>query len=234
LTPPLTGQIAVVTGASRGIGYATADRLAASGATVIRIARSLEPGKEPRFIDLPGDLSDPATAGRLGKVILQQYGTPDLLVNNAGIFDRIPFEQSSTEELTRQLQVNLVGAFGMLHALVPAMHRAKKGLVITIGSVADATGFPQNSIYSATKYGLRGLHEALAAEYRESVRFSLVSPGPTDTPIWDLPARPGVHPVRDRTTMLRAADVAEAILFVATRPPSVHIEVLRLMPSSVR
>jgi NADP-dependent 3-hydroxy acid dehydrogenase YdfG len=114
------------------------------------------------------------------------------------------------------------------------MAKARAGLVITVGSVADINGFPQNSIYSATKYGLRGMHESLAAEYRESVRFSLVSPGPTDTPIWDLPERPGVSPLRDRADMLRASDVAEAILFVATRPASVHLEVLRLMPSSVR
>jgi NADP-dependent 3-hydroxy acid dehydrogenase YdfG len=234
LTPPLTGQLAVVTGASRGIGLATADQLAGRGATVIRIARSLVPGAEPRFIDLPGDLADPATTARLGRTILEQYGAPDLLVNNAGLFDRIPFEQATTEELTRQLQVNLVGAFGMLRALVPAMHAARKGVVITVGSVADTHGFPQNSIYAATKYGLRGLHESLAAEYHESVRFSLVSPGPTDTPIWDLPERPGVSPVRARDTMLRADDVADAIVYVATRPRHVHIEVLRLMPSSVR
>lgn len=233
MTPPLTGKIAVVTGASRGIGLATAERLAAAGATVIRIARSLVPGKEPRFIDLPGDLSDLATPERLGRTILAQYGTPDLLVNNAGVFDRIPLEQSTTEELVRQLQVNLVGAFGMLRSLVPAM-AGKQGMVITVGSVADITGVPQNSIYSATKYGLRGLHEALAAEYRDSVRFSLVSPGPTDTPIWDLPDRPGVSPVRSRDAMLRADDVADAIVYVATRPARVHIEVLRLMPSSVR
>ncbi|HWA15353.1 MAG TPA: SDR family oxidoreductase [Gemmatimonadales bacterium] len=233
MTPPLTGQIAVVTGASRGIGLATADRLAAAGATVIRIARSLKPGSEPRFIDLPGDLADPATPERLGHTILTRYGTPDLLVNNAGVFDRIPLEQGTTEELTRQLQVNLIGAFGMLRALVPAM-AATHGLVITVGSVADHTGFPQNSIYSATKYGLRGMHEALAAEYRESVRFSLVSPGPTDTPIWDLPDRPGVSPVRSRETMLKAEDVADAIVYVATRPARMHVELLRLMPSSVR
>jgi NAD(P)-dependent dehydrogenase (short-subunit alcohol dehydrogenase family) len=233
LTPPLTGQLAVVTGASRGIGLATADRLAASGATVIRIARSLVPGKEPRFIDLPGDLADPATADRLGTTILRQYGPPALLVNNAGVFERIPLEQATTEDLTRQLQVNLVGAFGMWRVLVPAMHAVRRGLVITVGSVADASGFPHNSIYSATKYGLRGMHEALAAEFRESVRFSLVSPGPTDTPIWDRPGRPGVSPVRSREAMLRADDVADAIVYVATRPERVHIEVLRLMPSSV-
>lgn len=234
MTPPLAGQLAVVTGASRGIGQATAELLVGAGATVIRIARSLLPGRDPRFIDLPGDLADPAVAPRLGQEILGRYGVPSLLVSNAGVFDRIPFEQASSEELTRQLQVNLVGAFGMLRALVPAMAATRRGLVITIGSVADNTGFPQNSIYAATKYGLRGLHESLAAEYRESLRFTLIAPGPTDTPIWDLPERPGVSPVRDRAEMLRAADVAETILFVATRPASVHVEVLRLMPSTVR
>ncbi len=233
MTPPLTGQVAVITGASRGIGLATAERLAGAGATVIRIARSLVPGQEPRFIDLPGDLADPADVARLAAAILAR-GVPDILINNAGVFERIPLEQATSAELLRQLQVNLIGAFGMLQAIVPAMRTAGRGQVITVGSVADATGFPQNSIYSATKYGLRGLHESLAAEYRESVRFTLVAPGPTDTPIWDLPEREGVAPVRARDTMLRAGDVADAILWVATRPASVLIEVLRLMPSPVR
>jgi len=226
----LRGRLAVVTGASRGIGLAVARSLAGAGARVVRVARSLTRGVHDGFADYPADIADPAAVERLAAGVLAEAGTPDLLVNNAGVFDRMPFEQAPVAELIRQLQVNLVGAFAVTQAFIPAMRQAGQGLVITLGSVADLTAYPENSIYSATKFGLRGLHETLAAEYRGTgLRFSLVSPGPTDTPIWD--AVGGGRPVRSRTEMLTAADVAEAVLFVATRPPRVTIDALRLTPS---
>lgn len=226
----LRGRLAVVTGASRGIGLAVAQALAGAGARVVRVARSLTRGTQDGFIDSPADITDPAAVERLAAGVLAEAGTPDLLVNNAGVFDRMPFEQAPVAELVRQLQVNLVGAFAVTQAFIPAMRRAGQGLVITLGSVADRTAYPENSIYSASKFGLRGLHETLAVEYRGTgLRFSLVSPGPTDTPIWDGVA--GERPVRPGTEMLTATDVAEAVLFVATRPPRVTIDVLRLTPS---
>jgi short-subunit dehydrogenase len=162
--------------------------------------------------------------------VLAEVGPPSILVNNAGIFDRIPFESATVAELTRQLQVNLIGPFAVTRAFLPAMRQAGPGLIVTIGSVADLHAYPENSVYSATKFGLRGLHEALAAEYRGSgLRFSLVSPGSTDTPIWD--GVTGGRPVRPRSEMMTAADVAEAVMFVVTRPPGVTIDVLRLTPS---
>ena len=112
------------------------------------------------------------------------------------------------------------------------MRARSSGLHITVGSVADHNGFPENSVYSATKYGLRGLHESLSAEYRGSgVRFTLVSPGPTDTPIWDSVNPEARGALRARSTMLRAANVADAILFVATRPSHVIVDWLRLGPA---
>jgi NADP-dependent 3-hydroxy acid dehydrogenase YdfG len=113
------------------------------------------------------------------------------------------------------------------------MRKAGKGSFISVGSVADHVGFPENAAYAASKFGLRGLHETLLAEYRGSgVRLTLVSPGPTDTRVWDqvdLEQRPDFTP---RSGMLRPNDVAEAILFVATRPPHVSIDWLRLGPVS--
>jgi NADP-dependent 3-hydroxy acid dehydrogenase YdfG len=104
-----------------------------------------------------------------------------------------------------------------------------------VGSVADHVGLAENSAYGASKYGLRGLHETLLAEYRGSgVRLTLVSPGATGTGVWeavDPDHRAGLIP---RTNMLHARDVAEAILFVATRPPRVHIDWLRLEPSPTK
>src|SRR5262249_38677467 len=155
---------------------------------------------------------DTSAVERLGQRVLAESGPPDILINNAGVFDRIPFEQATAAELTRQLQVNLIGPFAVTRAFLPAMKRAGRGLIITIGSVADRNAYPENSVYSATKFGLRGLHEVLAAEYRGSgVRFSLVSPGPTDTPIWD--GVTGGSPVRPRSEMMSPADVAQAVLF---------------------
>jgi len=112
------------------------------------------------------------------------------------------------------------------------MRQEGQGSFILVGSVADHTGFPENAAYAASKYGLRGLHETLIAEYRGTgVRCTLVSPGPTDTTIWDRfdpDRRPGFLP---RSSMLSPDDVADAILFVATRPEAVHIDWLRLGPT---
>jgi len=104
--------------------------------------------------------------------------------------------------------------------------------MVTIGSVADHAAFSGNTAYAASKFGLRGLHETLLAEYRGSgMRFTLVSPGPTDTAAWDAvdpDSRPGFTP---RARMLRPGDVAEAVLFAATRPSHVQVDWLRLGPA---
>ena len=228
----LAGRLAVVTGASRGIGAETASALAGAGARVVRVARSLTAGKHDGFEDLPCDMSDPPAVARLTAAILEGIGVPDIIVSNAGVFDRIAFERSSVEDLQHQLAVNLVGPFALARGFLPAMRARGSGLHISVGSVADHTGFPDNSVYSATKYGLRGFHEALSAEFRGSgVRFTLVSPGPTDTAIWDSVGNASSLPVRKRSEMLRPADVAATILFVATRPSHVIIDWLRMGPA---
>jgi NADP-dependent 3-hydroxy acid dehydrogenase YdfG len=228
----LAGRLAVVTGASRGIGAETAAALAREGARVVRVARSLEPGAHDGFEDRRCDMSDPAAVAAMTADVMKRVGTPDVIVSNAGVFDRIPFASATVEELQRQLAVNLVGPFALAHGFLPAMLARGSGHHIAVGSVADYTGFPENSVYSATKYGLRGMHEVLTAEYRGTgLRFSLVSPGPTDTAIWDTVNPAASGSIRPRSEMLRAADVAETIVFVATRPSHVTIDWLRLGPS---
>jgi NADP-dependent 3-hydroxy acid dehydrogenase YdfG len=128
--------------------------------------------------------------------------------------------------------VNLLAPFNVAKAFLPAMRQAGRGTFVTLGSVADHVGFPENAAYAASKFGVRGLHETLVAEYRGSgVNLSLVSPGPTDTSVWDPydpDRRQGFVP---RAGMLRPADVAEAIMFIVTRPAHVHIDWLRLGPT---
>jgi NAD(P)-dependent dehydrogenase (short-subunit alcohol dehydrogenase family) len=229
---PLAGRLALVTGASRGIGAATAQALARAGARVVRVARSLPDAGEGPWLDLPADLTDATQVERLAERVLSAEGAPAVVVNNAGGFLLRPLEETTPAEFEAQLALNLRSSFLLARAFLPAMRAAGGGVFLSIGSVADHTGFPENAAYAASKYGLRGLHETLAAEYRGTgVRLTLVSPGATDTTIWDPFAperRPGFLP---RSAMLRPEDVADAVLFVVTRPEHVHVDWLRLQPS---
>lgn len=226
----LAGRVAVVTGASRGIGAATAEALHQAGARVVRVARTLSPAGE--FVDIPADLTDPPQVEALADRVQRELGPPDVIVSNAGGFLLRPLEQTSVADFDAQLSINLRAAFAVARAFLPMLRGAGRGTFVTVGSVADHVGFPENAAYAASKYGLRGLHETLVAEYRGTgVRLALVSPGPTDTDIWGPfdPDRREGFPSRAR--MLRPADVADAILFIATRPPHVLIDWLRLGPA---
>jgi len=227
----LAGRVALVTGASRGIGAAAAAALHGAGARVIRVARSLADTESPDRLDCRADLTDPAQVDTLAKRVLGSWGPPDLLVNNAGGLLLAPLERTAPADFEAQLAVNLRAPFLMARAFLPAM-RARGGRLITIGSIADHRAFPENAAYAAAKYGLRGLHEVLREEYRGTgVRCTLLSPGPTDTAVWDPvdpDNRPGFVP---RHAMLRPEDVAEAVLWVATRPAHLDIECVRLGPA---
>lgn len=228
----LAGRVALVTGASRGIGAATAAALATAGARVIRVARTLAPGLHEGYYDFPCDLTDPDQVEALTGRVAGEHGMPEIIVNNAGGFLLKPLQATAPAEFEHQLTVNLQGAFLVARAFLPSMRAAGRGSFVSVGSVADHVGFPENVAYSASKYGLRGLHESLVAEFRGSgVRITLVSPGAVDTAIWDPfdpDNREGFPP---RVAMLRPADVADAILFIVSRPSHVHIDWLRLGPT---
>ena len=215
---------AVVTGASRGIGAACAAALTGAGFRVVTVARSEG--------DYRCDLTDAAAWDAVAHRILAERGVPEVVVSNAGAYIVKPLAETTVEEFRSQIALNLTASFAVARAFLPAMGAAGRGSYISIGSVADHTGYPENAAYAASKYGLRGLHETLVEEYRGSgVRLTLVSPGPVDTTLWDPidpDAREGFTP---RADMLRPADVAEAVVFAATRPPHVHIDWLRLGPT---
>lgn len=229
----LQGRLALVTGASRGIGAAVARALAGAGARVVRVARSL-PSGDPGYVDVTCDLTDEVQVDALAHRVFQTVGVPALVVNNAGGFLLRTLEDTTPRDFDAQIALNLRGAFLLARAFLPAMRETQGGTFVSIGSVADHTGFPENAAYAASKYGLRGLHETLAAEYHGSgIRLTLVSPGATDTAVWDPfdpEERPGFPP---RAAMLRPEDVADAVLFAATRPPHVHVDWIRLQPSGL-
>ncbi len=230
---------AVITGASKGIGAALAHRCVREGMRVALIARTPGPLQAlaaelgEAALSVPCDLADaPAVQVAAEQIVAAFGGAPDLLVNNAGLFQLASVETMSPADFSAVLQVNLVGPFLLTRALLPAMRARGTGSIVTLGSIADRNVFPENGAYAASKYGLRALHEAMRAELRGSgVRAILVSPGPVDTPLWDPldpDNRPGFTP---RASMLTADDVADAIWFAASRRASVNIDELRLSRS---
>ncbi len=227
----LAGSYAVVTGASRGIGRAVADRLLAEGARVARLARSLVPAVGERVIDLAADLVDDASREAALDRILA-LGVPDLVVNNAGAFTLGAFESQPLADLDRLYRTNLRAPFAVAQRLLPVMRAAARGRHLLVGSVADHRAFPGNSAYAATKFGARGLHEVLREEYRGSgVLCTLVSPGPTDTPVWDPYDPDRRSDLPSRATMLRPEDVAEAVCWIAGLPPRVDVAWIQLGPA---
>jgi NADP-dependent 3-hydroxy acid dehydrogenase YdfG len=222
----LAGRVAVVTGASGGIGAAVSGRLAAAGASVWMVARGRDrleaAARAAGGKAVVADVADPAGAEAVRHAV---GATPvDILVNAAGSFDLAAIAETAPEMFDRMIDGNLRAPFLAIRALLPGMLEAGRGHVVTIGSVAGRRAFPENGAYSASKFGVRGLHAVLDEELRGTgVRSTLVEPAATDTGLWD-PLDPDGRPdLPSRNVMLSPERVAETVLYVVTRPPDVAI-----------
>jgi short-subunit dehydrogenase len=182
---PLTGEVAVVTGASSGIGAATARELAARGAAVVLAARRadlLEAQAEAvraaggEALAVPTDVADAAQLAQLADRATATFGRVDILVNNAGASWSRPLASTPPDDLIGLLEVNLLGAMLLTRALLPGMLERRHGAIISVGSLSGRVAM--EPLYSASKYGLRGFSLALRRQLRGSgVSVSLVSPG---------------------------------------------------------
>jgi NAD(P)-dependent dehydrogenase (short-subunit alcohol dehydrogenase family) len=212
-------RVAIVTGASSGIGRATAELLIERGARVAVFARSagklksLARKQADRMIAVPGDVSDAESIERLFAETESRFGRCDILINDAGTYVNKRIEKMSERDWDRVFGVNVRGAFLTTRRAVKGMIHQRKGSIVNVSSISGVPGpekFPGYSAYCASKAALIGFTECLAVELKEhDIRVNCVSPGSVDTAMWA--AVSGGAPA-DMT----AAEVAEVILFLAS------------------
>lgn len=232
---PLNFQIALVTGAGRGIGAAIARRLAALGLTVVLCGRTpshlqstaasiSKAGGKSDVIEC--DLTDLRAVEQLASRVGDRYGRIDILVNNAGIggFGG-PLHQLAPDEWEKILNTNLRGVYYAIRAFAPMMIQAKRGHIINISSLAGKNALPNGAAYAASKWGLNGLTYSVAEELRtHNIRVSVVCPGSVDTSL-------SPHAGKDKNKMLQPEDVAHAVEMLVTQAPQSFISELLLRPT---
>ena len=212
----LDGRTALVTGGTRGIGLAIAEMLRANGCVVNSVARKGQDGV------IAADVASAADVERLARDL-----DPDFVISAAGSFGLAPLAETSVDSFDQMLATNLRGPFLLIRSFLPRMLARRSGFIISVGSVAGRQAFPGNGAYSASKFGLRGLHAVLDAELRGTgVRATLIEPAATDTSLWDAIDRDANPGLPERSAMLSPQAVADTVLYVLTRPAETHINYL--------
>ncbi len=213
----LGGQVAIITGGTRGIGLAIAKTLARHGMHIAICARRKEhladaihqlESLDAEVIGVPCDVAQAADVEKLVSETLKRFGRVDVLVNNAGVGGYGPIEQTTEEDLAKLLDTNLKGVFLCSRAVLPILKERKGGYVITIASICGKEAYADISAYCASKFAAVGFTEALLKEGIDSgVRATSICPGMVDT---EMVEGAGVPPEE----MLKAEDVAETVLYL--------------------
>jgi NAD(P)-dependent dehydrogenase (short-subunit alcohol dehydrogenase family) len=232
----LQGQVAVVTGAGRGIGRAVAARLAAMGATAVLVARDATTLESLRGeIELAGgraetaacDLRDPAAIAALGERIRAEHGRCDILVNNAGVGNQgRPLHEMPVADWDLLMETNLRAPYLMIRALAPLMIEAGSGHIVNLSSLAGKNPLPGGAAYSASKWGLNGLSYSVAEELRpHGIRVSVVAPGSVNTGFGRGDGG------KDPATKVQPEDVAAIVAMLVTQAPQSFISEVLVRPT---
>jgi 3-oxoacyl-[acyl-carrier protein] reductase len=232
---PLVGQVALVTGAGRGIGAAIARKLAALGATAILCGRTqstldstaqaiLDAGGKTEVI--PCDVTNLRQLEQAAARVDSTFGRLDILVNNAGVGGfTAPLHELPPEDWDRILNTNLRGVYFSIRAFAPLMIRARRGHIINISSLAGKNALPKGAAYAASKWGLNGLSYSVAEELRgHNIRVAVICPGSVDTEL-------SPHAGKDPNKMLQPDDVAHAVAMLATQAPQSFVSEILLRPT---
>ncbi len=229
----LAGKVALVTGASRGIGRAISVALASEGATVVLAARAIDKleqtaeqvgkaGGQARIV--PTELTDEDSIKNLVKVTTEKFGRLDILVNNAGVTHSAKLEDTATEDWQRCMLVNARAPFILCREALPLLRESQAGCIINIASVVGVKGYPLQSAYTASKHALRGMTISLAEELRgSSVRVHLLCPGGVNTEMVG-----SVRPDIKKEDLIEPGEIAELVLYLATHKGNAVMDELHI------
>lgn len=229
----LTEQVALVTGAGRGIGRSIALALAGEGARVALVARTKAQlhavqaeieAQGGQALSLPADVSDEAAVQALVRATVQKFGRLDIVVNNAAIGVFGPLAKTRADDWDRVMAVNVRGPFLLCREAIPYLKQQPRSFIINMNSVVGVKGYVNQALYGASKHALLGLTKVLAKEVQaDGIRVHAICPGGVDTEfIGD--ARPDL----DRSLLMQADEIADAVLFLVTRRGNAVIDEIHL------
>jgi 3-oxoacyl-[acyl-carrier protein] reductase len=232
---PLEGQVAVITGAGRGIGGAIAIKLASMGAAAVLCGRTpshlqttaatiTEAGGRAEVVAC--DVQEPQQLEHVATRVQSTFGRIDILVNNAGVGGfNAPLHMLAPKDWDRTINTNLRGVYFAIRAFAPMMIKAQAGHIINISSLAGKNALPNGAAYAASKWGLNGLSYSVAEELRgHNIRVSVVCPGSVNTEL-------SPHTGRDPKKMLQPEDVAHAVAMLVTQAPQSFVSEVLLRPT---
>ena len=235
----LAGKVALVTGASSGIGRALAWALGAGGCRLALVARSHERlevvaselGSE--HLVLPADLTDPAAVEDVAARTLAHFGRVDILLANAGLYVPGDVAVGDADKWDELLAVNVAGTFRLVRAVLPTMIARQAGDIVLTSSISGHQAIPWEPIYSASKHAVQAFAHGLRRQVmKDGIRVGTVAPGVVLNELWGYRDEAAIAAKVATREGLRSEDVVEAVLFMLTRPANVTIRDLVILPQN--
>lgn len=245
MNKPLAGRVALVTGASSGIGEATARALAMAGAHVALAARRRErldalaqelAKSGAQVLVIAADLAQEAENRRIVAETEARFGRLDILVNNAGVMLLAPVDAANPADWRRMLELNVLGLMVSTQAALPGMRARGGGHVVNISSTAGRLPNANISGYSASKFGVFAFSESLRKEvYKDGIRVSVIEPGVVATELRDhiphAPTQKALNAWADSMRQLQPEDIANAVMYCVTQPTHVNVNEILIRPT---